>query len=314
VKKYCVYLVLVALIVSAMPAMAARVAVKPITHPTDTVYQAYPGSSDQLPFTGYASNSGAAPVITAVPGVLAIDPGTPVWANFVGAANANSPGGLWAGTWTIKNVILNKETPSVIQCDDVFVPKVIQQQGTPNIRLWWPLAYEVPGTCWTLTILYGTGSVMVNGVAHHYDDDGAGSNPESPVHQEEWKWCVGILFAQDDEPFNSIQLALDLFHELPFGLDEVPLVSDEDLYPVLSDLIAAAATYADAADLFNASIALSEFELEVRDACIGVSPRYPWPTGPGTGIAQTLENPACCKLLVDAEAVGFKYNIFQQSK
>ena len=54
--------------------------------------------------------------------------------------------------------------------------------------------------------------------------------------------------------------------------------------------------------------------MAVSDACITTSPDFPVPTGVTTGIAETDENPACCKLLVDAEFVGFTYNIFQPSK
>lgn len=305
---------MVALFVAAVPAMAARVAVAPIEHPTDCVYQAYPGDSNgtDLEFAGYAGLE--EDVITAVPGVLAITPGTPTWVNFVGAANANSPGGLWPGTWRIQNVILKKVTPEVFKCGEVFIPKTITQQGTPNIRLWWPLMYEVPGTCWTLTIQYATNAITVGGVLHHYDDDGPGPNPESPVHQEIWHWCVCAQFGQTGEQFNTLTLLLDLFHELPFGLDEVPLISDEALFVELRDLAESAADFADQGLLTDASVDLMQFELLVMDRCIGVSPRTPCPGGPGTGIAQTAENPACCKLLVDAAFIGDLYNIMVPAK
>ena len=118
--------------------------------------------------------------------------------------------------YTIKNVSLVKECPDYVQCSTVFPPITVSQQGTPNIRLWWPLMYEVPSCTFTLTTLYGTPEL--------YDDDGPlGPNPAAWVHVEEWVWHV-------DCNFQSLSLLLELFHEIPFGLDEVPLISDEPLY------------------------------------------------------------------------------------
>lgn len=289
-------LLIALLLVVTLPAMAARVASVPIVHEPDLVYQAYPGDSNgtDLEFLGYLGTG--EDVISSVPGVLSIVPGEN-WENFVGAAQEDP-----AVPYTIKNVVLCKQTPSIIQCADVFPAKLVCQQGTPNIRLWWPLMYEVPGTCWTLTILYGTGTP--------YDDDGPGGpNPAGYVHTEVWQWCV-------DATLESLSDLLELFHELPFALDEVPLVSDEVLYPILQDKIEAieAALEASEPDLVTAGLILGDFEMEVMDACIPVSPMTPAPTGPGTGIANSLENPACCKLLVDAEFIGFDLGILQPNK
>jgi len=279
------------LLLIAVPAMAARVATVPITHEISFVYQAYAGDSNgtDLEFLGYLGTG--ADVITAVPGVLSIVPGTN-WSNFIGAAQAQV-------AYTIKNVVLQKQTPSIIQCADVFPAKLISQQGTPNIRLWWPLMYEVPGTTWTLTILYGTGVP--------YDDDGPGPNPAGYVHTEVWQWQV-------DATLDSLQSLMALFHELPFGLDEVPLISDEVLYPILQAKIDAVKAAVEAQDAVTAGLVLGDFEMEVMDACIATSPMSPCPTGPGTGIANSLENPACCKLMADAEYIGFDLGILLPAK
>jgi hypothetical protein len=279
------------MVIAAIPAYAAKVATIPIEHPPIQVYQAYPGNSEgtNLAFMGYKGVDGD--VISSVPGILAIVPGTN-WANFVGAANADPP-----VSYTIKNTTLIKRTPQIVQCADVFTPKTVAQQGTPNIRTWWPLMYEVPSTTFTLIILYGTPVL--------WDDDGpSGPNPPSYVHTEVWTWHV-------DADLFSMSYLLELFHELPFGLDEVPLVSDESLYPILQLKLAYIWYFLTQGDLVSAGLLLGDFEMEVMDACISVSPLYPNPTGPGTGIAMTLENPACCKLLADSEYVGKKYKILQ---
>jgi hypothetical protein len=289
VRTICAILLLALLV--AAPAMAAKVTSVPITHPPIEVFQAYPGNSTgiDLQSMGYAGFGPDA--ITSVPGVLWITPGTN-WANFVGAAQAQVP-------YTIKNVVLRKQTPQIVQCADVFPVKTVSQQGTPNIRLWWPLMYEVPCTTWTLTILYGTSAP--------FDDDGPGPNPPAYVHTEVWQWHVNATLG-------SLSKLVELFHELPFGRDEVPLISDEVLYPILQSKIAATASALAAGDTVTASLVLGDFEMEVMDACIGVSPAFPNPTGPGTGIAETAENPACCKILADVEYIGKTTGILQPAK
>jgi hypothetical protein len=52
----------------------------------------------------------------------------------------------------------------------------------------------------------------------------------------------------------------------------------------------------------------------VMDGCIDDSPSFPNPTGPGTGIANSDENPACCKLLVDVEYILQTTGIGQPGK
>ncbi len=288
-KKYMLPLAAVLLIVS-LPAFAARTAVLPLTHPEMTVYQVYPGDSNGNVIS-YAGYEGIIPtdLITVVPGILSIVPGEN-WENFVQAARDNQP-------YTIKNVAIVKTTPDQNQCADLFPARVVQLGGTPNVRLWWPLMYEPPGTMWKLTILYGT--------TEPYDDDGPmGPNPPSYTHTEEWIWTV-------DATLDQLEQLLTLFREVPFGTDEVPLISDEDLYVNLLDKLE---DVRNATDSLTAQIALAEFEMEVMDACIAESPQRPNPRGNGTGIANSLENPACCKLLIDAEYIGNQLGALQPGK
>lgn len=233
-------------------------------------------------FRGYLPPN--APVISAAPGILCIDPqgpGQTPWANFIAAAQVGVP-------YTIKSIVFVKTTPAFTQCGPIFPAHTVTQQGTPNIRLWWPLMYEAPGTTFTLTILYGTPSL--------FDDDGPGPHKPAWVHSEVTTWTVGASLT-------TLGTLLDLFHELPFGLDEVPLISDEPLFNALQAKVAAADAAFTAGDTATAAAILADFELEVMDACIDDSPAFPNPTGPGTGIANSEENPACCKLLVDIEFI-----------
>lgn len=250
-------------------------------------FQAYPGDSNgaSTNYMGYKGKYGD--TIAAVPGVLSIVPGDK-WANFVTAAQVGVDYG-------IKNVSMIKQTPNVAQCADVFPARRIAQQGTANTRIWWPIMYELPGTTWTLTITYGTNQP--------WDDDGPGPHGPSYFHSDTWEWRM-------DASLESMRNLLVLFHELPFGLDEVPLISDEVLYPQLLQSIDAVIANYVAGDLVNAGFGLGDFEMTVMDACIASSPAKPWPKGPGTGIANSDENPACCKIMVDAEYIGRELGLF----
>jgi len=287
--KKCLVLIAIAIFVLSIPVMAGKVVQINITHPVIDLFQAYgvsegEGATCILGYNGFGDAT-----ITAVPGVLCIDPGLD-WSNFIDAPSTVGP--------FIKNVTLTKVTGSTGQCSDVFPVTTVNQQGTPNIRTWWPLMYELPGTTWTLTVFYGTRLA--------YKDD---ANPTNAAyaHTEVWTFAV-------DATVTSMENELALFHEIPFGKDEVGLISDEVLFPVLEDNLAGVAEDLANADLFDGGLLLSDFEMEVSDACITSSPLFPDPTGTRTGIANTDENPACCKLLADSEFVGFKYNLFQTAK
>lgn len=301
-----ILLVLALTLVLSVSSMAAKITATKVQH-FNNIYQAYCGNSVCCPngipenfvYEGFLTQLAEmgdflvtpTDAITANPGILAINPGGPNWPNFVGATAAQVP-------YTIKNVTLVKETTiPITQCADVFLPVRIPQQGTANIRKWWPLMYEVPGTTFTLDILYGTSTLWQD----------SPQNPPGYVHVDEWIWTVVT-----DIP-HMINL-LDVFHTIPFGLDEVPLISDEDLYAALRLKLQNAQTAVEGVDYITAAEILQDFELEVMDAMIIESPQTPRPSGGDTGIAQTEENPAMCKLLVDAEYMLLTVGIGQQAK
>ena len=293
-------LVLTLTMLIAGASFAGRVLTTPKLH-VIPVYQTCAATSDCDWYAGYGEPDPDLPdVISSAPGILAIDPGMN-WANFVQAAQTTDPN----QSWTIKNVTLVKQTPPHDQCKfdeggaEIFPVHTITQQGTANIRKWWPLMYELPSTTFTLTILYGTPNL--------FDDDGAGPNPGAWVHVEQCVWHV-------EATIESLENLLELFYELPYGLDEVPLISDGLLYDDLQLLLEGAeAAYLDG-DLATAADMLASFEMEVMDACIDESPSFPNPTGPGTGIANSDENPACCKLLIDVEYILRTTGIGQPKK
>jgi len=294
--------VILIMAIAALAIPLAAYAVVPVTHTALPLYQAYPGVSTVGPsifqgpnrgFSGYLPYIANPQLISSTPGIFEIIPGLK-YANFVGAAQAGVP-------YTIKTVSLVKQTPVLDEGADVFPSITVIQLGTPNIRLWWPLEYEVPGTTWTFTITYGTTSL--------YQDAGPG-NPPSYVHTEVWSWFVDANLA-------SMEDELELFHEIADGTNEVPLVSDEVLYPALQAKLHAISTdiaMGTQAGLLAAGNTLVDFENEISDDIIFVSPVSPIPTGGDTGIIEDGDNPAAAKLLVDAEYVGKAAGIWFQVK
>ncbi len=266
------------------------------------VFQVLPGRSLDPGHTLQAGRNTALgnDPITAVPGVLKIVPGTrydaagnPIpgteWSNYVSAS------GLVP--YRVKSVYLKKDTPQFIQCAEVFPSKTVLQRGTASIRLWWPLMYEAPGTTWTLWVLYATESPIE---LPHESQPGI-------LHTEEWKWTL-------DTDIEHMKLFLDLIHETPWGLSATPQLSDEALYVQLRSVLDEVRIAMENHDWIAACDWLLEWEDQVIDACIATPPALPDPTGPGTGIAMSWEKPVCCKLLVDAEYIGAKYNIFTPVK
>lgn len=271
----------------AVCVVGAAQAVAPIVHPAYKVMQANVATSER-PLTRFWGFKGAKFQDRQVsPGFFDIVAGTS-WSNYVTAASKGV-------AYSVKNVVMIRQTPATVQCAEVFPHENTTQESTPNIRCHWPTMYEVPGTTWTLTILYGT--------VPPWDDDGpTGPNPASNVHQETWSWQV-------DATFDSMLALMELFHNLPCGKTSMPLISDEALYPVLVQSLLSAKVSQLMGNSSAAASKLADFELLVMDSCISVAPGFPYPTGEGTGIIQTEENPACCKLLVDVEYLFSRYNL-----
>lgn len=259
---------------------------------TSGLFQAYAitGGSANVVDGGYAGPSPS--VSQAVPGVLSIDPGGEKWPNFVTAARVGVD-------YYIKNVVLRKTIGEVGQCYDVFseIPgyPAFNQQGTNKIRLRWPLMYEPPGTTWTLTITSGTqNAVQLPGE----------SKPEY-LHQDVWEWRV-------EASFESMKNLIKMVRQLPYGLCEVPLISNRLLYEQLLAQIDKVQAAVAANDLNLAAEELIEFELLVLDNCESICP--PNAAGTYVGIVNTLENPVCCKLIADAEYVAKRAGIFHDGR
>jgi len=300
--KTTIILIMVALI--ATSAMAARVVNVPVDHPPFLVYQAYCGrtcvENVNGCFQGFSGQIGD--TIEAVPGILCIIPGesplgTPDvdWANYVTASQATSI------TWNVTNTSLRKTVPTY-DCVPAIGGASVLQQGTANIRRWWPLMYELPGTKWVLTVTYRTAANW---------NDGFANNLPAATHQDTWTWQV-------DATLESLENLIKLFHELPVGSCQVPLISGEDLIYATGDeredmgLLARIdeIEQLDPSDP-NMAEAFNSLVLLIEDMCLttdcGVC--SPAPVTGLVGIRNTVENPACCKLLADADFIMDKLEV-----
>jgi hypothetical protein len=296
--KTTIILIMVALIAISTSAMAAKVVNVPIPHPPFLVYQAYCGDTctgvGNQCFLGF--NGLGEDVIEAVPGILCIVPGETAtyglpepgvdWTNYVTASI--EPGGPSDGKWTVTNTSLKKTVPTY-DCTVAIGGAPVLQQGSANIRRWWPLMYELPGTKWLLTITTKTVAT--------WDDDGTGPNAPAATHQDTWTWQV-------DATLDSLGYLVDLFHELPVGSCQVPLISSESLYGQIEDSITALKgmdpTDPNMADEFNAFILL------IEDNCVTVDCGT---CSPDLGIRNTTENPACCKILADLDFIAAQLDV-----
>ncbi|NLN75283.1 MAG: hypothetical protein GX139_03100 [Armatimonadetes bacterium] len=282
-------LILLGLLVTCTAASAARVISQPIYQEPIYLYSAYPGKNcadNGRKVIGTAAIIPSEPVL-AVPGVLSIDPGgiTPIngWPNYVSAGKSDGPSD---GLWNVMNVALRKNSPRFI-CTVPINSAVYYRQGSGNIQRWWPLMYEVPGTEWVLTISYKTTP---------WDDDGpAGPNKLATTHQDVWTWRL-------DANLDSMQNLVDLFYQLPIGSCGTPIISNEALRDDLINRLQSLKSYP-STDIPEYTMELYDLIMMIQDCCLTVDCGY---CSQRAGIYNTVETPACCKLLAEAEYILLK--------
>ncbi len=255
---------------------------------------------DYREFFGY--NGRMYDPITASPYVFKIVPGTN-WQNFVAAQHRNGirPNGSIVPApvpYVLTNVTLEKVTGSSVKCKDDFPVIRVIQEGTQNIRTWWPLMYEPPYTTFTLTVCWKTNEPL------NFPSDPP--NTFTTDHCEKWIWCVGATV-------RDLKNLVALFHQLPAETCEVPLIADEALYCVLQKKLDEVKAALIANEFGQARLRMLEFEMLVANACMEPCPPKPFPRNDARGvlnagwIIDSECNPACCKLLADAEYIINEY-------
>jgi hypothetical protein len=231
----------------------------------------------------------------------------------------------------VQMVRLIKEIPGSIKCPDTYGTPVFDQAGnrtgqpartyaqfgaTPTgIRTWWALSYTMPGTKFHLELT----------VVCRRRNNGIIS---PSIHVDRYTWQV---VANAD----TLPVVVNLLHTNTIGTSEVPCIVSEQAFcdfQAAAGLIKQADASGDPAQRFNA---IQVFEGLIGQYCIFVdfvdpTLLFPGPVDPFThlptyqppgdlgdipggagsvGVIDSLENPCCCKMLVDVERIAIDWGI-----
>jgi hypothetical protein len=285
---------------------------------TDRVYyiaEAYPGSSDPYlgnnrkdckgneiqdnrKWTGAVRDHDMTVVtqgednVTAVPGILNL--GAVSSFQTVPAWCVNSP--------RIQSVRFTKTVPVSLKCPGGYNGKVIRLFGTRNIRTWWNLLYTAPGTSFKLEIT----SVCEDQFRRPV------------IYKDIYTWIVTVNF-------ESLRNALRAMRLHPIGFDEIPCVVAFDHFAtvikLLDEIEALTNLIKEGKDLDGSlRVAAQDKVFTLEAICVGTTaftdcyipeevfsqqlpPSDEVQLGDMgfTAFLDTIENPCCCKLLVDVE-------------
>jgi hypothetical protein len=230
---------------------------------------------------------------------------------------------------------LIKEIPGSIKCPDTYGTPVFDINGNPTgqparryaqfgatpsgIRTWWALNYSMPGTKFSLELTVVCRRRLTSGI----------TVPD--IHVDRYTW---VVVANAD----TLPVVINLLHTTTIGTSEIPCFVSEQAY---CDFMAAAGLVKQA-DLSGSQddrfAAVTTFEGLIGQYCTFVdfvdptllfpgppdplSPQTPTYQPPGdlgdipggagsVGVIDSLENPCCCKMLVDIERIAKDWGIQQ---
>jgi hypothetical protein len=243
-------------------------------------------------------------LVTAVPGVFALCSMAKSSSDFRQRLNCNAfasctgptiPSGF--GSPFVQSCRLLKHIPFQPKCPGVFPGADFVQFG-PGIRTWWVLKFSPPGTTFTLEV-----TTRCLGLA------GQRTFGQTSIHIDRYIFQVCVT------P-ESLLALIDVFHAEAIGTSEIPCIAAEDVYLALRVAIARIAcqttTQTQQNKLFEAEALVVAFcafgDCFVAEDFFGTFPPSNDVDTTGafgmTGILDTIENPCCCKLLVDLDNLG----------
>jgi hypothetical protein len=229
----------------------------------------------------------------------------------------------------IQGYQLIKEVPGSYKCPDVYgsphfdthnslIPYRYYQFGA-GVRTWWSLNFSQPGTRFILEVV---------SVCQAVSD----SSPQ--IHKDVWIWRVT---ANAD----TLLAVIDLMHGGAISTLEVPCILGEDMYVALQTAASRLKAAQAAGLLVPISNRLFDLEALVVSNCLFIEVLRPTLVYPGAmqfgepgfqppgnlaqsvfiggggsaiaGLVDTVENPCCCKLLVDLEWIAIKNGIIGQT-
>jgi hypothetical protein len=198
----------------------------------------------------------------------------------------------------VQSFRLIKRIPGSDKCPNTYRKDTFYQFGS-NVRTWWTLIYTQPGTTFSLELTVRCLDLL----------------GRPTLHKDIYIWQVVATL-------ESLLNVIDVLHSGAIGTTEIPCISSEDVY---RSLVGAVEAIHDNLEPRNAAQdALFEAEAILLSFCCFTDCFIPedvfsasYPPGNAmqfgdygfTGVIDTIENPCCCKILVDLEYIGKCYDI-----
>jgi hypothetical protein len=228
-----------------------------------------------------------------------------------------------------------KMVPGSFKCPDVYgvphfndkgelIPYCYIQFGT-GIRTWWSLNFTQPGTRFLLQV------VSACQVPRQFASGRTITTVQ--LHMDSWRWRV----VADPTTLLSV---INVMHGGAISTLEVPCILGEDMYDALvaaQDRLAKAVASTSMDRLTDIANAIFDMEALIVANCLFIEVLNPLVAFPGptqfgapnfqppgnlaqtvffgqggsavAGIIDTIENPCCCKLLVDLEWISIKQGL-----
>jgi hypothetical protein len=341
--KHCLPVVLMALAVIGVSPVSAQINTSGILNYDRAVFnlaEAYPctvgtyaaglGISDPRTYCGNTfqslSQGGAPGILSLARKGLGLD------VNCFAVAPAD------ATNCTVQAYRFFKMVPGSFKCPDVYgqphfddkgnlVPYIYVQFGS-GIRTWWTLNFTQPGTRFLLQV--------VSACTFRRQIAPGRYQSSTQIHMDSWRWRVVA-------DVNTLKYVIELMHGGAISTLEIPCILGEDMYDILvkaHDRLTKAVDSTDGNRLAEIANAIFDMEALIVANCLFIEVLNPLIAFPGpaqfgapniqppgnlaqtvfigqgsavAGIIDTIENPCCCKLLVDLEWIAIKQGIIGQT-
>ncbi len=297
----------------------------------------YPNNQGITPQGTYCGSSLTPTAFGAAPGILslqrkglALDP----------SCFAVTPSGEFG--CVVQAFRLFKMVPGSFKCPDVYglphfdkdgnlIPYTYIQFGS-GIRTWWSLNFTQPGTRFLLEVVSACQFIPKDTLGNPIP-----GGQQTRLHLDSWRWRVVA-------DVNTLANVIELMHTGAVSTLEVPCILGEDMYDAL---VKARKRLSDAIDktdnnrLTEIGNAIFDMEALIVANCLFVEVLNPLVTFQGAdqfgapniqppgnlaqtvffgqagsavaGIIDTIENPCCCKLLVDLEWISLRQGLIGQT-
>jgi hypothetical protein len=297
-------------------------------------YAANLGIADQRLFTGVCT--APAPTPGAAPGVLCL-----ARRGFALDVNCFAVAREGEFNCVVQAYRLFKLVPGSFKCPDVYgtphfddkgnlIPYAYVQFGT-GVRTWWSLNFTQPGTRFILNVVSACQFIPRDALGNPIP----GAGQQTRLHMDTWRFRVVASV-------ETLANVIELMHTGAVSTLEIPCILAEDMYDALKSARQRLADAIASGNQANIGNAIFDMEALIVANCLFIEVLNPVVTFPGTpqfgeavgfqppgnlaqtvnfggqgtavaGIIDTIENPCCCKLLVDLEWIALRQGLVGQS-